>query len=137
MPADPAPSIDQQIAAELGVRPAQVLAAVALLDAGASVPFIARYRKEATGLLDDVQLRALEERLAYLRELEQRRAAILASIAKQGALTPNLRERILGASTKQVLEDLYLPDKPKRRTRAQMAREAGLQALAEALLADP
>jgi uncharacterized protein len=137
LPADPAPSIDQQIAAELGVRPAQVLAAVALLDAGASVPFIARYRKEATGLLDDVQLRALEERLAYLRELEQRRAAILASIAKQGALTPNLRERILGASTKQVLEDLYLPDKPKRRTRAQMAREAGLQALAEALLADP
>jgi uncharacterized protein len=130
-------TIDARIGAELGVRAAQVQAAIALLDGGASVPFIARYRKEATGSLDDIQLRALEERLGYLRELEQRRSTVLASIAEQGALTEALRGRILAAASKQMLEDLYRPFKPKRRSKAQMAREAGLQALADALLADP
>ncbi len=125
------------IARELGVGPHQVAAAVALLDEGSSVPFIARYRKEATGNLDDTQLRTLEERLLYLRELEERRAAILASIEEQGKLTPELRAAIAAAATKQALEDLYLPYKPKRRTRAQIAREAGLEPLADALLADP
>ena len=129
--------IVQGIATELSVAARQVAAAVALLDEGSTVPFIARYRKEATGNLDDTQLRALEERLAYLRELEERRAAILASIAGQGKLTEPLRLAIEAGATKQALEDLYLPYKPKRRTRAQMAREAGLEPLADALLADP
>ena len=131
------PSIEQRIAAELGVKPQQVAAAVALLDEGATVPFIARYRKEVTGGLDDTQLRTLEERLGYLRELEERRAAVLASIEEQGKLTPELKAQIEAAETKQRLEDLYLPYKPKRRTKAQIAREAGLGALAAALLADP
>ena len=129
--------IEHRIAAELGVRPAQVKAAVDLLDGGATVPFIARYRKEATGALDDGQLRLLEERLAYLRELEARRTTILESIAEQGKLDDGLRGEILAAESKQRLEDLYLPYKPKRRTKAQLAREAGLEALALALLADP
>jgi len=115
----------------------QVRAAVALLDEGSTVPFIARYRKEATGNLDDTHLRTLEERLLYLRDLELRRAAILASIEEQGKLTDALRGTIEAATTKQTLEDLYLPYKPKRRTRAQIAREAGLEPLAEALFADP
>jgi uncharacterized protein len=127
----------QNIAAELGVQPKQVAAAVALLDEGATVPFIARYRKEATDNLDDTQLRTLKERLIYLRELEDRRAAILASIAEQGKLTDPLRLAIEASATKQALEDLYLPYKPKRRTKAQIAREAGLEPLADALLADP
>ena len=129
--------IVQLIAQELAARPAQVAAAVALLDEGATVPFIARYRKEATGNLDDTQLRTLEERLLYLRELEERRAAILASIEEQGKLTGELRAAIEAAATKQTLEDLYLPYKPKRRTKAQIAREAGLEPLADALFADP
>ena len=128
--------IESRIASELAVRPQQVTAAVALLDEGATVPFIARYRKEATGGLDDTQLRTLEERLGYLRELEERRAAILASIEEQKKLTPELRASIEAADAKQRLEDLYLPYKPKRRTKAQIAREAGLTALAAALLAD-
>jgi len=131
------PPIEQRIAAELGVRPAQVSAAVSLIDEGATVPFIARYRKEATGALDDTQLRTLEERLAYLRELEDRRAAIVASIEEQGKMTPALRAQVDDADTKQRLEDLYLPYKPKRRTKAQIAREAGLEPLADALLGDP
>jgi uncharacterized protein len=125
------------IAKELGVGPHQVAAAVALLDEGATVPFIARYRKEATGNLDDTHLRELEERLLYLRELSERRAVILGSIEEQGKLTDDLRAAIDAAATKQALEDLYLPYKPKRRTRAQLAREAGLEPLADALLADP
>ena len=129
--------IVQGIATELGVAARQVAAAVALLDEGSTVPFIARYRKEATNNLDDTQLRTLEERLGYLRELEQRRAAILASIAGQGKLTDPLRLAIEAAASKQALEDLYLPYKPKRRTRAQIAREAGLEPLADALFADP
>ena len=129
--------IESRIAAELAVKPPQVVAAVALLDGGATVPFIARYRKEATGGLDDAQLRTLQERLAYLRELEERRATILQSVQEQGKLTPELRLSLEGADTKQRLEDLYLPYKPKRRTKAQIAREAGLDGLAHALLADP
>ena len=125
------------IAKELGVGTHQVAAAVALLDEGSTVPFISRYRKEATGNLDDTHLRTLEERLLYLRELELRRAAILASIEEQGKLTDALRSTIEAAATKQMLEDLYLPYKPKRRTRAQIAREAGLEPLADALFADP
>ena len=125
------------IAKELGVGPHQVAAAVALLDEGSTVPFIARYRKEVTGNLDDTHLRTLEERLLYLRELELRRTAILASIEEQGKLTDVLRGTIEAAATKQTLEDLYLPYKPKRRTRAQIAREAGLEPLADALFADP
>ena len=125
------------IAKELGVGSHQVAAAVALLDEGSTVPFIARYRKEATGNLDDTHLRTLEERLLYLRELELRRAAILASIEEQGKLTDALRNSIEAAATKQTLEDLYLPYKPKRRTKAQIAREAGLEPLADALFADP
>ena len=128
--------IVQAIATELGVGVRQVGAAVALLDEGATVPFIARYRKEATGNLDDTQLRTLEERLVYLRELEDRRTTILASIAEQGKLTDALRLAIETSVTKQALEDLYLPYKPKRRTRAQIAKEAGLEPLADALLAD-
>jgi len=129
--------IVQGIAAELNVKPAQVVAAVTLLDEGSTVPFIARYRKEVTGNLDDTQLRTLEERLGYLRELEDRRATIIASIAEQGKLTDPLRAALEAGATKQVLEDLYLPYKPKRRTKAQIAREAGLEPLADALLGDP
>ena len=129
--------IVQLIAKELGVGPHQVAAAVALLDEGSTVPFIARYRKEVTGNLDDTHLRNLEERLLYLRELEERRAVILASIEEQGKLTDELRGAIEAAATKQALEDIYLPYKPKRRTRAQIAREAGLEPLADALFADP
>ncbi len=131
------PSIPSRIASELNVRVPQVDAAIALLDAKATVPFIARYRKEATGGLDDTQLRQLEERLIYLRELEDRRAAILASIEEQGKLTPELAAAIGAADTKARLEDLYTPYKPKRRTRAQIAREAGLEPLAQMLLRDP
>ena len=129
--------IEQRIAAELGVQPRQVSAAVQLLDEGATVPFVARYRKEVTGGLDDTQLRNLEERLGYLRELEDRRAAVIASIAEQGKLDAPLREAIENAETKQRLEDLYLPFKQKRRTKAQIAREAGIEPLANALLANP
>jgi len=132
-----AQQIAQTIADEIGAQTAQALAAIALLDEGASVPFIARYRKEVTGGLDDTQLRNLETRLTYLRELEDRRAAVLSSIDEQGKLTDELRNEILGADTKSRLEDLYLPYKPKRRTRAQIAREAGLEPLADGLLADP
>jgi len=130
-------SIEHRIAQDIAAQPAQVKAAVELLDGGATVPFIARYRKEVTGGLDDTQLRLLEERLGYLRELEDRRAAILASIDEQGKLDDALRERILEADTKARLEDLYLPYKPKRRTKAQIAREAGLEPLALALRDDP
>jgi uncharacterized protein len=129
--------IVQQIAKELTVGAHQVAAAIALLDEGATVPFIARYRKEATDNLDDTHLRTLQDRLFYLRELEERRTAILASIEEQGKLTDTLRTAIESSATKQALEDLYLPYKPKRRTRAQVAREAGLEPLADALLADP
>ena len=131
------PSIEQRLALELAAKPAQVAAAIALLDEGATVPFIARYRKEATGGLDDTQLRLLEERLRYLRELEDRRAAIIASIQEQGKMTPELLDAIVHAEDKTRLEDLYLPYKPKRRTKAQIAAEAGLTELADALLADP
>ncbi|MFD8202170.1 Tex family protein [Streptomyces sp. NPDC059701] len=130
-------SIESRIAEELGVRERQVKAAVELLDGGSTVPFIARYRKEATEMLDDAQLRTLEERLRYLRELEERRSAILDSVREQGKLTEELRARILEAETKARLEDIYLPFKPKRRTKAQIAREAGLEPLAEGLLGDP
>src|SRR5574343_317459 len=126
-----------QLAAELNVRPAQVNAAVQLLDGGATVPFIARYRKEATDGLDDTQLRDLEARLGYLRELEDRRAAVLKSIEEQGKLTPELRAAIDASPTKQELEDLYLPYKVKRRTKGLIAREAGLEPLADRLFADP
>ena len=125
------------ISQELAARPAQVEAAVRLLDEGATVPFIARYRKEATGGLDDIQLRHLEERLGYLRELAERRSAVLKSIEEQCKLTAELQTAIEAADTKQRLEDLYLPYKPKRRTKAQIAREAGLEPLADAILADP
>ncbi|MDQ5906547.1 MAG: protein Tex, partial [Pseudomonadota bacterium] len=131
------PPIEHRIATELGVRPSQVIATVQLLDEGATVPFIARYRKEVTDNLDDTQLRTLEERLTYLREMEDRRGAILASIEEQGKMTPELQAEILHAETKQRLEDLYLPYKQKRRTKAQIAREAGIAPLAEALLNDP
>ncbi|WP_341678612.1 Tex family protein [Niveibacterium sp. SC-1] len=131
------PPIEHRIATEISVQPRQVMAAVQLLDEGATVPFIARYRKEVTGGLDDTQLRTLEERLGYLRELETRRAAVIASIEEQGKLTPALANEVAHAETKQRLEDLYLPYKQKRRTKAQIAREAGIEPLAEALLADP
>ncbi|GAA3737147.1 uncharacterized protein HDA32_005482 [Spinactinospora alkalitolerans] len=130
-------SIHQRIAEELGVRERQVDAAVELLDGGSTVPFIARYRKEVTGTLDDAQLRTLEERLRYLRELEERRTAILESIRTQGKLDDALEARIMAADSKARLEDIYLPYKPKRRTKAQIAREAGLEPLADRLLADP
>ncbi|SEC04030.1 Tex family protein [Streptomyces sp. TLI_105] len=130
-------SIEARIAEELGVRERQVRAAVELLDGGSTVPFIARYRKEATEMLDDAQLRTLEERLRYLRELEDRRSAILDSVREQGKLTAELEASIRAADTKARLEDIYLPFKPKRRTKAQIAREAGLEPLAEGLLADP
>jgi protein Tex len=131
------PTIEQRLATELAARPNQVASAITLLDEGATVPFIARYRKEATGGLDDTQLRLLEERLRYLRDLEDRRTVILASIEEQGKMIPALHDAILHAEDKVRLEDLYLPYRPKRRTRAQIAIEAGLQALAESLLADP
>lgn len=131
------PSINQRIAQDIGAREQQVAAATALLDEGATVPFIARYRKEATDGLDDIQLRLLEERLSYLRELEDRRATILGSIEEQGKLTDALRADIDAAETKARLEDLYLPYKPRRRTKAQIAREAGLQPLADEIVADP
>ncbi len=130
-------SLIVRLARDVAIAPKQAEAAVALLDGGATVPFVARYRKEATGGLDDVQLRLLDERLAYLRELDARRAAVLASIAEQGKLTDALAAALDGALTKQEIEDLYAPYKPKRRTKAQIAREAGLQPLADALHADP
>ncbi|HVT50819.1 MAG TPA: Tex family protein, partial [Dongiaceae bacterium] len=131
------PSIPSRIAQELNVREAQITAAIALFDGGATVPFVARYRKEVTGGLDDTQLRTLDERLKYLREMEERRAAILKSIEEQSKLTPAVKEQIETADSKARLEDLYLPFKPKRRTKAQIAREAGLEPLADLLLNDP
>ncbi|AYH44583.1 Tex family protein [Azoarcus sp. DN11] len=131
------PPIEHRIATELSAQPRQVVAAIQLLDEGATVPFIARYRKEVTGGLDDTQLRNLEERLGYLRELEDRRAAVVASITEQGKMTDALAAEIASAETKQRLEDLYLPYKQKRRTKAQIAREAGIEPLALALLEDP
>ena len=131
------PSIEQRIAQHIAARPEQVAAAVELIDGGATVPFIARYRKEVTGGLDDTQLRTLEERLRYLRELEDRRSTILASIEEQGKLHDDLKADLLAADTKARLEDLYLPYKPRRRTKAQIAREAGLEPLAESLRQDP
>ncbi|MBI5007264.1 MAG: RNA-binding transcriptional accessory protein [Nitrosomonadales bacterium] len=131
------PSIEQRLAAEIAAKPAQIAAAIALLDEGATVPFISRYRKEATGGLDDIQLRLLEERLRYLRELEERRVAIIESITEQGKMTPELLKAVSLATDKTHLEDLYLPYKPKRRTKAQIALEAGLEPLADALLANP
>ncbi|MEO6089662.1 MAG: Tex family protein [Umezawaea sp.] len=130
-------SIDQRIADELGVRTGQVTAAVELLDGGATVPFIARYRKEVTGTLDDTQLRTLEERLGYLRELEDRRVAVIDSVRSQGKLDEALHAQLLAADSKARLEDLYLPFKPKRRTKAQIAREQGLEPLADQLIGDP
>ncbi|MFJ2743300.1 Tex family protein [Streptomyces sp. NPDC087440] len=130
-------SIESRIAGELGVKERQVKAAVELLDGGSTVPFIARYRKEATEMLDDAQLRTLEERLRYLRELEDRRSAILDSVREQGKLDAALEAQIRSAETKARLEDIYLPFKPKRRTKAQIAREAGLTPLADGLLGDP
>ncbi len=131
------PSIEQRLALELSAKPVQVAAAITLLDEGSTVPFIARYRKEATGGLDDIQLRLLEERLRYLRELESRRSAIITSIEEQGKMTPVLLDAITHAEDKTHLEDLYLPYKPKRRTKAQIAAEAGLTELADTLMADP
>jgi uncharacterized protein len=131
------PNFSSIIAAELAVREAQVQAAVDLLDGGATVPFIARYRKEATGMLDDIQLRALEERLRYLREMDARRTAIIESINSQGKMTPEIEQALLTADTKARLEDIYLPFKEKRRTKAQVAKEAGLEPLADMLIADP
>ena len=136
-PGKPARSVDQRIADELGVAVRQVSAAVELLDGGSTVPFIARYRKEVTGALDDAQLRTLEERLRYLRELDERRNAILKEITAQGKLTDELEAQIRAADSKARLEDLYLPYKPKRRTKAQIAREAGLEPLADLLIGDP
>src|SRR3984885_9052303 len=130
-------NINRQIAEELGVREQQVEATVALLDGGATVPFVARYRKEITGALDDAQLRTLEERLNYLRELEERRVAILNSVREQGKLDAALEAAILAADSKGRLEDIYLPFKPKRRTKAEIAKEAGLEPLADLLLTQP
>ena len=130
-------SVNTRIAEELAVREAQVAAAVRLLDEGSTVPFIARYRKEVTGSLDDAQLRTLEERLRYLRELDERRAAVLSSIAEQGKLTDELKAALNAAETKSRVEDIYLPYKPKRRTKAQIARENGLEPLADRLVSDP
>ncbi|MCM8596216.1 Tex family protein [Accumulibacter sp.] len=136
-PTPVAERIARRIADEVGCQPRQVVATATLLDHGATVPFVARYRKEVTGGLDDTQLRLVDERLAYLRELEARRASILATIGEQGKLTPELAAAIEAAETRQRLEDLYLPYKPKRRSKAEIAREAGLAPLAAALLADP
>jgi uncharacterized protein len=129
--------ITQKIAEELGVHAEQVAAAVALLDGGATVPFIARYRKEATEALDDAQLRTLDDRRRYLRELEERRTAILDSIREQGKLDAAVEAAICAADSKSRLEDIYLPYKPKRRTKAEIAKEAGLEPLADLLLAHP
>src|SRR4029450_1059306 len=129
--------INQRIATELSVGVGQVTAAVELLGEGATVPFIARYRKEKTGGLDDTQLRKLEERLGYLRGLEDRRATVLESMEEHGKITPELAKSIGGAATKVELEDLYAPFKPKRRTKAQIAREAGLEPLSESVLKNP
>src|SRR5436190_15114295 len=129
--------INIRIADELGVREQQVAAAISLLDGGATVPFVARYRKEATGALDDAQLRTLDERLHYLRELEERRTVILNSIREQGKLDAALEAAILAADSKGRLEDIYLPYKPKRRSKAEIAKEAGLEPLADLLLAHP
>jgi protein Tex len=137
LPTSNVKSVNARLAEELAVEEIRVAAAVRLLDDGATVPFIARYRKEATGSLDDGQLRALEERLRYLRELDDRRAAVLVSIEEQGKLTDELKAALLTADTKSRVEDIYLPYKPKRRTKAQIAREAGLEALADRLLGDP
>ena len=133
---DTAERIARIIATEIDARPNQVVAAVGLLDGGATVPFVARYRKEVTGGLDDTQLRNLAERLTYLRELEARRVAILNSIKDQGKLTEPLARSIAGAETKAVLEDIYLPFKPKRRTKAMIARENGLEPLLRRILAE-
>ena len=130
-------NINRQIAEELGVREQQVEATVELLDGGATVPFVARYRKEVTGGLDDAQLRTLEERLTYLRELEERRTAILNSVREQGKLDAALEAAIMAADSKGRLEDIYLPFKPKRRTKAEIAKEAGLEPLSELLLTQP
>ena len=130
-------SVHQRVAEELGVREGQVAAAAELLDGGATVPFIARYRKEATGMLDDAQLRTLEDRLRYLHELEERRTAVLESVRAHGKLDDALEAQIMAADSKARLEDIYLPYRPKRRTRAQIARQAGLEPLADRLLADP
>src|SRR5438309_5667156 len=130
-------NINRQIAEELGIREQQIDATVGLLDGGATVPFVARYRKEVTGGLDDAQLRTLEERLTYLRELEERRTAILESVREQGKLDAALEAAILAADSKGRLEDIYLPFKPKRRTKAEIAREAGLEPLANQLMAEP
>jgi len=130
-------SIQARIAEELRVKEQQVQAAVELLDGGATVPFIARYRKEVTGSLDDAQLRALEERLRYLRELEERRKVILESVRAQGKLDSTLEAAIMAADSKGRLEDIYLPHKPKRRTKAEIAKEAGLEPLADRLLKEP
>ena len=130
-------NINRQIAEELGVREQQIAATVELLDGGATVPFVARYRKEITGGLDDTQLRTLEERLTYLRELEERRVAILNSIREQGKLDAALEAAIMAADSKGRLEDIYLPYKPKRRTKAEIAKEAGLEPLSELLLTQP
>ena len=129
--------IVKQIAAEIAARPEQVAATITLLEEGATVPFIARYRKEVTGGLDDTQLRHLEQRLTYLRELEERRQVILKTIDEQGKLTPELHQDILAADNKTRLEDLYLPYKAKRRTKGQIAIEAGIEPLANALLQNP
>ncbi|QIS14597.1 hypothetical protein F5544_33810 [Nocardia arthritidis] len=129
--------VNRRIADELGVRETQVAAAVDLLDGGSTVPFIARYRKEVTGGLDDAQLRTLEERLHYLRELDERRVSIIESIRGQGKLDEALHRQLLLAETKARLEDIYLPYKPKRRTKAQIAREAGHEPVADALINDP
>src|SRR5690348_15433456 len=137
MPSRLMPTIETRLATELAVRPQQISAVIALLDEGATVPFIARYRKEATGGLDDVQLRLLEERLGYLRELEDRRTTVIASIEEQGKMTPVLLAALTDAEDKTRLEDLYLPFKKKRRTKAQIARETGLEPLADALLTNP
>ncbi len=128
--------IIEQLATELNVRPQQVAATVELINDGATIPFIARYRKEVTGGLDDTVLRNLEVRLVYLRELETRRLAIISSIVEQGKMTDELQAQLLAADSKQRLEDLYAPYKPKRRTRAQIAKEAGLEPLADAILTD-
>ena len=130
-------SIPAVIADELGVKIEQINASIKLLDEGSTVPFISRYRKEATGGLDDTQLRNLEQRLGYLREMEDRRSTILESIQEQGKLTEDLKKSILEANTKTALEDLYLPYKPKRRTKGQIAIEAGLEPLADSLFSDP
>ncbi|WP_304438866.1 Tex-like N-terminal domain-containing protein, partial [Oleiphilus sp. HI0086] len=129
--------IAAQIASELSVRPQQVDATIELIDEGSTIPFIARYRKEVTGALDDSQLRKLEERLRYLRELDDRRKTILSSIDEQGKLTDALASQIANVASKNELEDLYLPYKPKRRTKGQIAIEAGLEPLADSLFKDP